>query len=71
MQVAMAQLFTYTAIANLRKYGEEAIIAFTEGKEQTKLLAGLQILTSGYYPNTKELRRTIANRLIEENKYCF
>ena len=70
-RVDMAQLYLYHAISTLRTCGEEAILAFTEGKEQKKLLAGLEILTKGYYPNTKDLRRRIASELIEQNKYCF
>ena len=71
VQIAMAQLYVYHALSELRKHGEEAIIAFTEGKEQKRLLAGLQILSSGFYPNTKDLRRQIADKLIEDNKYSF
>merc|ERR1712046_254284 len=70
-QVAMTQLFMYESVGALRKAGEEAIVAFTEGKEQVRLLAGLGILTKGYYPNTKDLRRQIAATLIEANKYCY
>ena len=56
-QLAMTQIFLYRAVNKLRTHGEEVILAFTEGKEQVKLLAGLEILTKGYYPNTKALRR--------------
>merc|ERR1712039_614963 len=70
-QIAMTQLFMYEHVGKLRHHGEEAILAFTEGKEQVKLLAGLGILTRGYYPNTKALRRQIAATLIEANKYCY
>ena len=70
-QLAMARVYLYHAINELRTHGEEVVLAFTEGKEQVKLLAGLGILTKGYYPNTKELRRKVAATLIEEGKYCF
>jgi len=35
------------------------------------MVSGLKILTKGYYPNTKDLRRKVAARLIEENKFCY
>jgi hypothetical protein len=35
------------------------------------LLMGLKRFTKGYTINPKEMRRNIANKLIEENRYCF
>ncbi len=67
----MSKLYTFQAVSILRNKGLEVILAFTEGKEQKNLLIGLDVLTKGYYPNTKELRRKVAATLIEENKYCF
>jgi len=40
-----------TALDTLRTHGQEAIISFAEGKEQVNLLAGLNILISGFHVN--------------------
>jgi hypothetical protein len=51
--------------------GEEVILSFAKGDEQKMLLMGLKRFTKGYTINPKQLRREIANKLIEENQYCF
>ena len=70
-QINMSKLFLYSAIKNCQRCGEEVILSFTEGDEQRMLLMGLKRFTKGYNINTKQLRRSIAVKLIEENKYCF
>ncbi|MEC8853069.1 MAG: acyl-CoA dehydrogenase family protein, partial [Bacteroidota bacterium] len=70
-QITMSKLFLYGAIKNCQKSGEEVILSFTEGDEQKMLLMGLKRFTKGYAINPKKLRREVAAKLIEENKYCF
>ncbi|MDO7702620.1 MAG: acyl-CoA dehydrogenase, partial [Flavobacteriaceae bacterium] len=70
-QIAMSKLFLYSSIKNCQKAGEEVILSFAEGDEQRMLLMGLKRFTKGYTINPKEMRRNIANKLIEENRYCF
>jgi len=70
-KIAMSKLFLYQAIKNCNQSGEEVILSFAEGDEQRMLLMGLKRFTKGYTINPKEMRRTIAGKLIEENKYCF
>ena len=70
-QITMSKLFLYSAIKNCQKAGEEVILSFAGGDEQRMLLMGLKRFTKGYNINPKELRREIAAKLIEENKYCF
>jgi hypothetical protein len=70
-QIAMSKLFLYQAIKNCNQSGEEVILSFAEGDEQRMLLMGLKRFTKGYTINPKEMRRNIAAKLIEENKYCF
>jgi len=67
----MSKLFLYGAVKNCQKSGEEVILAFAEGDEQRMLLMGLKRFTKGYTINPKNLRRNIADKLIEENRYCF
>ena len=47
------------------------ILSFTEGDEKKMLLMVLKRFTKGYTINPKKLRRDIADKLIEENRYCF
>ena len=70
-QIAMSKLYLYQAIKNCNQTGEEVILSFAEGDEQRMLLMGLKRFTKGYTINTKEMRRNIAEKLIEENQYCF
>ena len=70
-QIVMSKLFLYSSIKNCQRCGEEVILSFTEGDEQRMLLMGLKRFTKGYTINPKNLRRNIADKLIEENRYCF
>ena len=70
-QIVMSKLFLYSSIKNCQRFGEEVILSFTEGDEQRMLLMGLKRFTKGYTINPKNLRRNIADKLIEENRYCF
>ena len=70
-QITMSKLFLYQAIKNCNQSGEEVILSFAEGDEQRMLLMGLKRFTKGYTINPKEMRRKIASKIIEENKYCF
>ena len=70
-KIAMSKLFLYQAIKNCNQSGEEVILSFAEGDEQKMLLMGLKRFTKGYTINPKQLRREIADKLIEENQYCF
>jgi alkylation response protein AidB-like acyl-CoA dehydrogenase len=70
-QITMSKLFLYSAIKNCQKSGEEVILSFAEGDEQRMLLMGLKRFTKGYPINPKEMRRSVAAKLIEENRYCF
>ena len=71
-QIAMAKLNLYNAIEKINSKGKEAIISFTEGDEQRMLLMGLKRFTKyTNYPNVVGLRKTIAQKLITQNQYCF
>jgi alkylation response protein AidB-like acyl-CoA dehydrogenase len=70
-QITMSKLFLYQSMKKCSQSGEEVILSFAKGDEQKMLLMGLKRFTKGYTINPKQLRREIANKLIEENKYCF
>ena len=71
-QIAMAKLNLFHAIDVIETAGKHSIISFAEGDEQRMMLMGLKrYLKYTNMPNIIELRNIIANKVIEENKYCF
>ncbi|MCK5907678.1 MAG: acyl-CoA dehydrogenase, partial [Flavobacteriales bacterium] len=71
-QIAMAKLNLFNAVEIIGKAGREAVISIVEGDEQRMMLMGLKRFTKYVnYPNVIELRKKIANKVIEENKYTF
>jgi alkylation response protein AidB-like acyl-CoA dehydrogenase len=70
-QIIISKLFLYRTIKNCNKNAEEVILSFAKSDEQKILLMGIKRFTKGYNINPKELRRKIANKIIDENQYCF
>jgi alkylation response protein AidB-like acyl-CoA dehydrogenase len=71
-QINMAKLYLNNASENIARSGREAIYSFASGDEQRMMLMGLKRFTKISNPlNIKEVRRSIAAKVIEENKYCF
>jgi hypothetical protein len=71
IQIAMMQCYLNDAIDKIAKSGKEAINAFAEGDEQRMMLLGLKRFTKTQPFNSKDARRLIADKLIEEGKYNF
>lgn len=72
VQIAMAKLYLYHAVDIVEKNGKESIISFTKGDEQRMMLMGLKRFTKyTNYPDIVSLRKTIAEKVKTENKYCF
>jgi alkylation response protein AidB-like acyl-CoA dehydrogenase len=70
--INMAKLYLVDATETIAKAGREAIYSFAEGDEQRMMLMGLKRFTKLAAPyNVKELRRSIAAKVIDANKYCF
>lgn len=69
VQIAMMQCYLNDAIDKVAKCAKEAINAFAEGDEQKMMLLGLKRFTKTQPFNSKDARRLIADRLIEEGKY--
>lgn len=67
----MLRVYLTDVIDRVNKYGKDAINAFAEGDEQRMLLMGLKRFTKATPFNTKEARRRIAAKLVEEQEYCF
>ena len=71
-QIAMAKLNLFQAIDVIETRGKHSIISFTEGDEQRMMLMGLRrYIKYVNMPNIIELRNIIADKITEENKYCF
>jgi len=71
IQIAMMQCYLNDAVDKIAKSGKEAINAFAEGDEQRMMLLGLKRFTKTQPFNSKDARRLIADKLIEEGKYNF
>jgi alkylation response protein AidB-like acyl-CoA dehydrogenase len=70
-QLEIMRVYINDASDRIHKSGKEAINTFTTGDEQRMMLVGLKRFTKTDPINTTEARRTIAAKLIAENKYCF
>ncbi len=71
-QVAMTQLNLFNAVEKIKFKSTEAIYSIAEGDELKMLLMGLKRFTKyNNTPNLNELRRTIAKKVREDNRYGF
>jgi alkylation response protein AidB-like acyl-CoA dehydrogenase len=61
----------YDSAAKVRKAGLDAIHSMVESEEATKLTTAIETLTQVAGVNTKDARRKIADKLIEDNMYKF
>jgi len=59
------------AADRINKSGKDAVNSFAEGDEQRMILMGLKRFTKANAFNSKTARRRIADKMIEEGKYCF
>ncbi|MBL7744737.1 MAG: acyl-CoA dehydrogenase family protein [Chitinophagaceae bacterium] len=63
--------YLYDAADRVNKSGKDAINAFADGDEQRMILMGLKRFTKAEPFNSKTARRAIADKMINEGKYCF
>lgn len=71
LQIDMTKVYTSDALERVFVYGKHALQSFAEGDELRIMLMGLKRFTK-YEPfNTKDARRRIAAKVLEEGKYCF
>jgi len=64
-------VYIFETASLIYKHALDAIYSIDDNEMTSKLLKGVQIYTKQPGVNTKDARRRIANKLIEENKYCF
>lgn len=69
--IAIVKTYVYDTADKINKYGKDALNNFADGDEHRMMLLGLKRFTKTEPLNTKETRQLIAQKLIEENKYCF
>lgn len=71
VQIAIAKLRLYKAVDKINEKAKEGIISFAEGDEQKMMLMGLKRFTKyENYPNIVELRNSIADKIVKDNKYA-
>jgi alkylation response protein AidB-like acyl-CoA dehydrogenase len=71
VHVALMQCCLNDAVDIVAKCGKEAINAFADGDEQRMMLLGLKRFTKTQPFNSKDARRLIADKLIEDGRYSF
>ena len=64
-------VFVYDAAGRISKYARDGIYSFAYGDTRNLLLKGVEHYTCVEGVNVKEARRSIADMLISENRYCF
>ncbi len=67
----MLDVYMYDAAYRINKEGVDAVNSFAEGDEQMGMLMGMKRYTKVQPVNVRLVRRRIAEKLLEENKYCF
>jgi alkylation response protein AidB-like acyl-CoA dehydrogenase len=69
--VDLTKVYVSDALERINLSGKYAIQAFNQGDDLKMMMLGLKRFTKMDPVNTKELRRKIADRLVEANAYCF
>ncbi len=69
--IDIACTYIYDAADKINKAGKDAINSFAEGDEWMGMMMGIKRFTKHPAWNPKDSRQRIAQRLIEENRYCF
>ncbi|MFP3860518.1 MAG: acyl-CoA dehydrogenase family protein [Bacteroidales bacterium] len=67
----MLDVYVYDAAALIRKNAEDTVNAIENNDLTERLMCAIENLTRIHGFNIKEARRRIADKVIEENKYCF
>jgi alkylation response protein AidB-like acyl-CoA dehydrogenase len=67
----MATLFVHDAAERIHRNSREALMSFAEGDELRMMLMGAKRFTKVQPKNVKDLRRSIAKKVIDDNRYNF
>ncbi len=71
LKMNAAKAYIYEAADKINMFGKEALLSFAEGDELRVMLMGMKRFTKQEPVNIKDLRRSIADKAIAENKYIF
>ncbi|MNT51744.1 putative acyl-CoA dehydrogenase [compost metagenome] len=71
LKADMARVYIFDAAERIFSAGRNALNSFAEGDERRMMMMGLKRFTKVDDFNTVAARRTVADKLIEANKYCF
>ncbi|MDP2386021.1 MAG: acyl-CoA dehydrogenase family protein [Bacteroidota bacterium] len=71
VQLAMMRSYINSACDKIWAEGKEALNSFAEGDELRMMMIGLKRFTKQEQFNPKQARQIVAQKLIEENRYCF
>lgn len=69
--IEMMKAYVYDCSEDIARAGREALVSFAEGDELRMMMMGIKRFTKTETVNIKELRRSVAARVIEANKYPF
>ncbi|MFP4024940.1 MAG: acyl-CoA dehydrogenase family protein [Thiohalospira sp.] len=64
-------VFVFETASEVYKHALDAVYSIDDEELTEKLIKGIQVYTKVPGVNTKDARRRIADKLIEENKYCY
>lgn len=67
----MTALYLYEAVQKIKNHGDEAVACFASGDELKVLLMGMKRFTKMDPVNTKDLRRSIASKMISLNRFPY
>lgn len=67
----MVDVYVYDSVSKVRKLGMDAVHSFAGAVDSEKLSRAIETLSTAAGVNTKEARRRIADKLIEDNAYKF
>ena len=71
LYIDMTRLYLSEAVTKIKNAGDEAVACFAEGDELRVMLMGMKRFTKIDPVNTKELRQSIADVMIQENKFPY
>ena len=70
-QLNMLKVLVYDSCDIINKAGKDIIYAISDGDESKMVILGLKRFTKHEGLNVVKLRREIAKKVIDKNKYCF
>jgi hypothetical protein len=71
IKTKMAQLYLYDALDVVRKAANNALDSYAKGAEKAVLKRLIKRMLRNYCINPKEVRRQVANYMLEQNGYSF